>query len=268
MVVPQLGEWRSPTAVLNALFWLTLILLPLANGVTILRRLQRGTITFGAAGALLWCANFYSLVALHYQVTMYLFYVSGLNAAALAASALSARPIPRAMVSAILVGVSATALYFHAGQSLLRGAEGVMRGERGAEAVACDLPHCNLRLETRDVHVYRELVTRIQTRSVPGDCILALPSNAELYFITGRCNPTRFFNSALGLRTDADVDALLKQLGPHPPAVLIYQPEDKYNSLLTRHLADQLRPIYRQHEKVGSYDVFWEPAPPRGDPQP
>ena len=268
MVVPQLGELRSPAAVLNALFWLTLILLPLVNGVTLLRRMQLGTTTLGAAGALLWCASFYALVALHYQITMYLYYVSGLNAAALAVSVISARPIPRAIVSATLVGVGAIALYFHAGQSLMRGVEGTMRGERGAEVVACDLPHCSLRLEPRDVDIYRELVKRIEARSVAGDCILALPSNAELYFITERCNPTRFFNSALGLRTEEDVDALLMQLESRLPAVLIYQPGDKYNSLLTRRLAEQLRLFYRQHEKVGSYDVLWEPTPPRGDPQP
>lgn len=267
LVVPQLGEWRSPALVLNALFWMTLILLPLVNGVAVLRRLQLGTITFGAAGALLWCASFYALVALHYQIPIYLFYVAGLNAGALAASAISARPATRAIVSVALVGLSIIALYFHAGQSLARGVEGVSRGERSKEPVACDLPHCSLRLDPREVHIYRELVKRIKTRSVPGDCILALPSNAELYFITERCNPTRFFNSALGLRTAEDVDALLTQLESRPPAVLIYRPGDKYNSLLTRRLAAQLRPFYRQHEKVGSFDVLWEPTPSQGDPQ-
>lgn len=268
MVVPQLVEWRNPAAVLNALFWLTLILLPLVNGVTILRRVYQGTVTLGAADALLWCASFYSLVALHYQIPIYLFYASGLNAAALAASSVSARPIPRALVSAILVGVSAIALHFHAGQSVLRGLDGTMRGDRGEDVVPCDMPHCSLRLEPRDADVYRELVKRIETRSVPGDCILALPSNAELYFMTDRCNPTRFFNSALGLLTEGDVDALLTQLQSHLPAVLIYQPVDKYNSLMTRRLAEQLSPSYRHHEKVGSYDVFWEPTPLQGKPQP
>jgi hypothetical protein len=257
MVVPQLGEWRSPAVVLNALFWLTLILLPLVNGVTLLRRLQQGAITFGAAEALLWCASFYALVALHYQIAIYLFYVCGLNAAALAASAISARPVPRAIVSATLVGISAIALYFHAGQSLMRGIYGQMRGDRGAEVVACDLPHCSLRLDPRDVDIHRELVKRIETRSVPGDCILALPGDAELYFITERCNPTRFFNSALGLRTEGDVDALLLQLEPRPPAMLIYRPDDKYNSRLTQQAVMRLRSFYANFERVGPFEVYW-----------
>ena len=258
LVVPQLGEWRNPAAMLNALFWLTLILLPLVNGVTILRRLQSGPVT-GAAGVLLWCACFYSLVAVHYQIPIYLFYVSGLNAAALAALAISARPFPRAMVSATLVGVSAIALYFHAGQSLMRGLQGTMRGERGAEVVACNLPHCSLRLEPRDANIYRELVKRIQAHSVPGDCILALPSNAELYFITERCNPTRFFNSALGLLSEEDVEALLKQLESRPPAMLIYQPEDKYNSQRTKQVMMQLRTFYANHERIESFELYWGP---------
>ena len=150
----------------------------------------------------------------------------------------------------------------------MRGDEGVRRGERGAEVLACDLPRCSLRLEPRDTHIHRELVRRIQAHSVPGDCILALPSNAELYFITERCNPTRFFNSALGLHAEQDVGALLMQLEARPPAMLIYQPEDKYNSLLTRRLAERLRSFYRQHEKVGAYDVFWQPTSPQGKSEP
>ena len=268
LVVPQLGEWRSPTAVLNALFWLALILLPLVNGIAVLRRLQLGTITFGAAGALLWCASFYSLVALHYQIPIYLFYITGLNAAALAASAISARPIPRAMVSATLVGVSVIALYFHAGQSLMRGVEGTIRGERGEEVVACDLPHCSLRLEPRDVRIYRELVERIATRSTPHDCILALPSDAELYLLSERCNPTRFFNSALGLRTEEDVDALLAKLESRPPAMLIHRPQDKYNTALTQRLVQLVRPRYRRQEQVGEFAIFWQPTQPGEDLQP
>lgn len=266
-VIPHLAEWRSPTQVLNALFWMFLILLPVINGLAVLRRLQLGTITFGAAGALLWCASFYSLVALHYQIPIYLFYVAGLNAAALAATAISARPIPRAMVAATLVGVSLVALYFHAGQSLLRGVEGVVKGERGGELIACGLPHCRLQLDPRDVRVYHDLVVRIEARSTPRDCILALPSDAELYFLTDRCNPTRFFNSALGLRTDADVAALVAKLESQPPAILIHRPDDKYNTALTQRLVDQARPLYRQQERVGEFAVYWE-LTQREDPQP
>ena len=40
-----------------------------------------------------------------------------------------------------------------------------------------------------------------------GESIFAVPSNAELYFLTQRRNPFRFYNTALGVRTDADLEA-------------------------------------------------------------
>lgn len=265
LVLPQLDDWRSPSLPLNALFWLTLILLPVVNGLTVLHRLRQATLTYGAAGALLWCASFYTLVALHYQIPIYLFYIAGLNAAALAAAVISARAPGRATVSAALIGLSVVALYFHAGQSLARGVEGTIKGERGERLVACGMTHCSLRLDARDVSVYRELVERIATRSAPNDCILALPSDAELYFITGRCNPTRFYNSALGLRTAADVDALLVRFRARQPAILIYRAGDKYNTALTQLLLERVRTLYGSHERVGEFDIYWQAIPYRGD---
>ena len=131
--------------------------------------------------------------------------------------------------------------------------------------MACGMTHCSLRLDARDVSVYRELVERIATRSAPNDCILALPSDAELYFITGRCNPTRFYNSALGLRTAADVDALLVRFRARQPAILIYRAGDKYNTALTQLLLERVRTLYGSHERVGEFDIYWQATPYRGD---
>lgn len=265
LVLPQLDDWRSPALVSNALFWLTLILLPVVNGLTVLRRLRQATLTYGAAGALLWSASFYTLVALHYQIPIYLFYIAGLNAAALAAAVISASAPGRAIVSAALVGLSVIALYFHAGQSLARGVEGTIHGERDERLVACGMPRCSLRLDPREVLVYREVVNRISTLSAPGDCILALPSDAEFYFLARRCNPTRFFNSALDLRTDADVRALLDRFRSAPPAMLIYRPADKYNTRLTQFLLERVRTQYGSHERIGEFDIYWQATPYRGD---
>ena len=260
LVVPQLEEWRSPALVLNALFWLTLILLPVINGINVLRRLQQGTLTYGSAGALMWCASFYSLVAVHYQVPIYLFYIAGFNAAAVAAAVIAARTPGRAIVSAALVGLSIVALYFHAGQSLARGVHGTIIGERAERLDACGLPRCSLRLEPREIIVHRELAARIAAHSRDGDCILAVPSDAELYFISGRCNPTRFFNSALGLRTEAEVETLLLKLRSQPPAILIHRPGDKYNTKLTQQVVMQMRAWYRHEERIGEFNFYWAPT--------
>jgi hypothetical protein len=267
LLLSQFVHWSKPALILNALFWLLLILLPIINSLTVLRRLQQATLTYGAAGPLMWCASFYALVALHYQIPIYLFYVAGISAAALAAAMVSARTAGRAVMAAALVCISVVALYFHAGQSLARGVEGTIRGERGEAPVACGMAHCSLRLEPRDALVYQQLVSRIEARSVPEDCILALPSDAELYFITGRCNPARFFNSALGLRSDADLEVLLTRFRDHPPTVLIHRADDKYNTALTRKLVESLRPRYQSKERVGAFELYWQPERTMEDPR-
>ncbi len=257
LVIPQLVSWGNPAAALNALFWLFLIVLPALNGAILLRRTVLGSSGFTAADALAWLACFYSLVALHYQIPIYLFYVAGLNAVALAALMHMARTPTRVLASLALVAASGLALYFHAGQSLARGVHGTIQGERTEQLEPCGLPRCGLRLDPREVFTYRKLVARISARSAAGDCILALPSDAGLYFLTGRCNPTRFFNSALGLRSDADVEALLSQLRSRPPAVLIHRPADKYNTPLTQQLVMRMGKLYRHTEQVGEFVMYW-----------
>ncbi len=260
LAIPGLASWGNPAVALNALFWLFLIVTPAINGALLLRRALRSSLGVSGADALAWLACFYTLVALHYQIPIYLFYVAGLNAVALAALMSTAHA--RAAVGATLLAVSAVAVYFHAGQSLARGVDGTIHGERSAQLVPCGLPRCGLRLDPRDVHVHRELVSRIAAHSAQTDCILALPSDAELYFFTGRCNPTRFFNSALGLRRDAELDNLLSHLRTRPPAMLIHRPSDKYNTPLTQQLVARLAPLFRRHERVGDFILYWDTTEP------
>jgi hypothetical protein len=150
------------------------------------------------------------------------------------------------------------ALYFHAGQPLARGVDGALRGVRMLQLEPCGMPRCSLQLNAAEVSVYRELVSRIDAHSTASDCILALPSDAELYFLSGRCNPTRFFNSAFGLRTDADVEALAARLQLSPPAILIYRAGDKYDTPLTQRLVERLGRLYRQQERVGEFALYWD----------
>lgn len=256
--IVQLASPESPSAALNAVFWLGLIALPTINSVVLLRRVASGIIPITSAHALAWVASFYALVALHYQIPLYLQYVAGLNVVALAALALTMSARARALVATTLVATSAVALYFHAGQSLSRGVDGTISGERSEQLVQCDLPRCGLRVDPRDVLVYRQIVARILARSADDDCILALPSDAALYFVTGRCNPTRFFNSALALRTTADVEAVISDLWTRPPALLIHRPTDKYNTPLTEQLVARARGLYMRNERVEEFVLYWD----------
>jgi hypothetical protein len=258
LVVPQFLDLGHPAAAANAFFWLFLLVLPALNGSILLWRMWQGEVGVTGADALTWIASFYSLVALHYQIPIYLFYVAGLNALALAALAVTARV--RAVVTVALLATSVMALYFHAGQPLTRGVEGTMRGDRTAQLQPCGLPRCSLRLDAAEIRTHREVMSRIEAHSARSDCILALPGDAEFYFISRRCNPTRFFNSALGLRSPADVETLLARLHKRPPVVLIHRPGDKYNTALTGQLMSALRPLYAHHERLGEFVMYWNGA--------
>jgi hypothetical protein len=261
LAVPYLASWREPAAVINAAFWLVLIAMPAVNGALLLRRVSSATADGAAVLALPWLASFYTLVSLHYQISIYLRYVAALNAAAMVALAPPSK-MRSYGTAAVLVALSCTALYFHAGQSLARGLDGVITGARSHELVPCDMPRCHLQLDPRDAAAYRPVVEKIAARSREGDCILALPGDAQLYFITGRCNPTRFFNSAVALRTQADADALLSQLRSQPPAMLVHRPDDKYSTMFSAQLIASLAPLYQDTERSGEFVLYWNPARP------
>ena len=86
----------------------------------------------------------------------------------------------------------------------------------------------------------------ILENSLPEESILALPVNPELYFMTKRRNPTRFFNSALGLRTDAEVEKLLSTLVVDPPALVVFRTNDKYVTPNTLKIVAKVRQIYER----------------------
>ena len=72
---------------------------------------------------------------------------------------------------------------------------------------ASSLPHNSLRIDLDEGRRYAALVEMIR-REVPADeAILAVPSNAELYFLSQRRNGFRFYNTALGVQSDAEVAA-------------------------------------------------------------
>ena len=110
-----------------------------------------------------------------------------------------------AVMICVGLALSAIGVYFHAGHPASRGIEGLLRGERVQSARASALPHNSLKIDPDEGRRYASLVELIR-REVPADAsIFAVPSNAELYFLAERRNAFRFYNTALGVRTDEDL---------------------------------------------------------------
>ena len=132
---------------------------------------------------------------------------------------------------------------------------GVLRGERIQSARAPALPHNSLRIDLDEGRRYAALVEIIR-REVPDEAILAVPSNAELYFLSQRRNGFRFYNTALGVRTDAELAAVEQSLRDHPPRLVTFNRDDKYNTSQSRQIMEVVRHRYVLLGRYEPFDVY------------
>jgi hypothetical protein len=237
----------------NGAFWLVLLLLPAVLAVVLHRSLTRGG---GGAGPhpLPVIAVFYAVGALRYQIPIYLF-----SATALCVTALmweSGGKGARAPAPWLVVAVAGVALYYHAGMPLSRGLRGTVAGERRATDTPLGLERGGLYVESEDAARYRAVVALIERETRPGDTILALPSNAELYFLAQRTNPFRFYNSAVGIRSPEELDSALHVIACRPPALVFHDPGDKYNTPVSARLMDLVRAGYQPLGSLPPWLVF------------
>jgi hypothetical protein len=97
-------------------------------------------------------------------------------------------------------------------------------------------------------------LTQQETR--PGDTIFVLPTNAELYYLSRRTNPFRFYNTALGIRSSADLDSAIHMLKCQPPKLVFYDPEDKYNTPASERIAAFVQGRYQRLASIPPFQVF------------
>ncbi len=250
-------EPASPAAFVNGLFWMLLPFSAAALGVALLWRLRRG----GTPAPLPWLAVFYAVVSVHFQNPTYLYFTIGVTALGALWLAAEAGPRPRRAVQAVVAAAAGIALFFHAGQTANRGWEKLLAGVRvPMVATASAIPRCGLRIDAPDLATYTAALALIEREVGPGETFFALPSSSELYFLSGRENPFRFFNFALGVLDEQDAARVQAELGRKPPALIFYAGRDKYNTPLSRRMIVTLARSYEHLTTIGPWDVF-RPAP-------
>ncbi|MGH7498442.1 MAG: hypothetical protein ACREL3_06275 [Gemmatimonadales bacterium] len=240
---------------LNGFFWLTLLMLAAALGVTFLRVVLRGSAD-AVMHPLPVIGLFYSIVSVHYQITLYLFYTTGLCLSALLWQTTNRGKALRATALLSAAVLAAIAVYFQAGMPLSRGLKGTVAGERRPVATRLELDRAGIYVETEDAVRYKRVVDFIRAETEPSDTIFALPSEAELYFLAKRTNPFKFFNTALGIRSDADLDSTIQILKCRPPKLIFYNPEDKYNTAASTRIAAIVRATYDSLTPLPPFQVF------------
>lgn len=246
------AEGLRPGSIVNGLFWMALLMAPPILGWITVKRSLHGT----AAPVLAHMAVFFALVSVHYEIAHYLFYSVALVQCGLLALSASWTKRAQVTMACTVLLIAGVGLWSHAGQSLARGLIGQVAGDRTSVSKDALDHRVGLRVAPKEQDFYQWLVPLIEKNSRPEDSILALPVNPELYFMTGRRNPTRFFNSALGLRTPAEVQVLLSTLVIEPPALVIFNSGDKYVTPAALQVMNKVRSSYKAIASRDGIEVY------------
>jgi hypothetical protein len=267
----QIIAARDLSLLLNGAFWTVMPLLAAINGIVLLYYATRSTV--GLPAPLPVIASFYAIVSVHFQIPVYLYYTSGLSIASLLwlvsgpASAFAKATADRKaghyaghytsrLARAMAMALSAIGVYFHAGQPASRSVADILQGRRTASLGASALPHCSLKVDPAESGRYAAVVDLIQQRVPEHDAILAIPSNAELYFLSGRRNAFRFYNTALGVRDEAAVEAVERVLRESPPKLVTFNAADKYNTRASLQIMDVVKARYVLLGRYEPFDVY------------
>jgi hypothetical protein len=245
----------SPAGIANGFYWSTVSILAAWNGVVTLRRMRSSAPVEDLTLPIL--AAFYGLVAMFMENAIYLHFTAGMSLCSIlwlnASAPLPAR-VTIAVVSALLAIV---ALVYHAGQSSMRGGRELLAGTPAHSAITSAAFFRNgLRLDPEDREPYRAVAEVIRRETAADDTILALPSDAILYFLADRRNPTRFYNSAVGITRPETLTSLRNLLERQPPKLVTFRPADKFNTDASLALMAEVRARYELVEVLYGVEIY------------
>jgi len=261
-VLPLAGFYQATSSfdvvrIANGLYWTLLPAIFAINGVLVLRALKRGADVKTLALPLI--SVFYAVVSVQYEGPLYLYYAVGLSLISVLWLLPPGALVLRRIAGATTVALCVVAIVFHAGQTRERTPVQVLAGERPTNLQAlvdCGLPRCSLKLSQDDAQVYGSLTETIQREVPAGESILAIPNDAELYFLAERRNPTRFYNAALGTTTEEQRREVLAVLEETPPRLVVFRPDDKYNTRATAEIMAMVRTHYTSLGKKYGTEIY------------
>lgn len=249
-------SWPSVYGISNGLFWISLPLLSLVNGVfTVFALKQNGK---NNAGQLIFpiFACFNALVSLYTQNHLYLYYSVGLSLLGWLWILCRKHRKQAYAVSVLTVLLSSVALYGHAAQPLSRNLLETFGGIRKEFVRSDTLPRSGLRILPEELQLYLKLMEAIDRETKKGDSLFVFPNNAEIYFLSERKNPFRFYNTALGLLTEKDVEQTLSELSAHPPKLVIFHTGDKYETPKIQPVLNFVRNHYDLIETLSFFEIY------------
>jgi hypothetical protein len=203
-------------------------------------------------------AAFYGIVSIHFQIPIYLYYSAGLALVGIMyLLPLKSKVQYTALsLSLLLCGI---AVFYHAGQPLSSRLADLFGGVRNVMSLSqrvSSIPRVSLKIEADDDKRYSAILKVIESETRPEDTIFALPTNAELYFLSGRRNPFRFYNTALGIRTESDLRQVKETIVARPPKLVLYRQDDKYNTDYSREVMQLVEERYHFLGQTSGFSVY------------
>ena len=237
---------------LNGSYWLFLLAVPPLAGIAALWRWRDDAV---AQHPLPVMAAFFSVTALHFQIPIYLTYTSGLSLVALLWLAAPARRFGRRVAVTAVLAAATVAVGWQAAQPVSGTLADIVAGKT-RPLTDPGLPRASLWMEPEEADTYRRLLLAIDRSAAEDAPILTLPMNPEIYFLSKRHAPVRFYATALGLRDGDDVANALSEMAALPPAMIVHRPDDKYNTVLSDALLDALKTRYAFWQSIGGFDLY------------
>lgn len=253
--VIQIVSSGSPAKIMNGIFWIFLIVAPAILGTSILALLIRGR-KLPNGQPLVFVSVFYVLVSVHYQIPIYLFYSSALTLIALLLTSCLWQQRFHVLIVVLVALSVGVGVFYQAGQPLSRGVAGILEGQRESRLPECPIAKSGLRLETSQCRKYTRVLATIDRYADSDDTILALPYGPELYFLSGLNAPVRYITTAIGVRNETQLNGTLAALLAAPPRLVIYRPDDKYNTQYSRRIADWVASRYELLDVFDGFEVY------------
>ena len=258
--VSALDPFAGGIAWVNGLFWLGIFGAYLWVGAETVKNLfARGRSRAGGRSIppLPFLSVFYAVVSLQYLIPHYIHETLPLVALAWGWGRGERSPQGKWAVVAVYAFFCFWGAAVYAGRPVPRSIDEILRTPPKKLTYAGGrLPFTSLWIEEEDIEVYSQMLQLIQRETRPEDVIFAVPYEAQFYFLSGRRNPFPFTIFSHGVQNEGELQAVIRSVNEHPPALIINAPSDKRQDRFSEEFIETIQGRYALLADVGMFEIY------------
>ena len=115
-----------------------------------------------------------------------------------------------------------------------------------------------LRVDPAQAVEYEQLIPEIQAHAGASDYIYAAPDCPEVYFLSGKRNPTRTMFDFFDDQSD-HAARVLQAVDAHQIQAIAIFSQPEFSGPLPPNLVEALRARFPQSKQIGRFEVRWRP---------